>query len=208
MSTQSILEVVPSLGPDYTVILLSSFVDQTWVFENPEKSHELNVVATKRVIDEVMDLEARLIFMSSVEVFDGTSGNYNEKSMPAPLNLYGHMKFEIVQYLEQKKGRSCVVRTGWNVGWNATHRCVISLTYETLLKPDAKMANDNTFSISDVQDTAKGLLRIGDHEAVRICHLASQPHIIRNNLAALIKIGSEEGIALPGLFKNAKDFLT
>ena len=81
----------------------------------------------------------------------------------------------------------------WNVGWNATHRCVISLTYETLLKPEAKMANDNTFSISDVEDTARGLLKISEHESLQLCHLASQPYIVRNDLAAQIQSLSKYG---------------
>ena len=33
--------------------------------------------------------------MSSVEVFDGTEGRYNEKHKPNPLNYYGKLKFDI-----------------------------------------------------------------------------------------------------------------
>ena len=180
MRTESLRSILPDLGEDDLVYLLSAYSNPSWIFKNQDESRELNVVATKRVIDEVNEVGARLIFMSSVEVFDGIIGNYNEKSIPSPLNLYGHMKFEIEQYLKQQKGRSCIVRTGWNVGWNETHRCVVTLTYETLLKTNAKMANDNTFSISDVQDTAQGLLKISNHESLQLCHLASQPKIVRN----------------------------
>jgi dTDP-4-dehydrorhamnose reductase len=193
MRTESLISVFPDLGKDDVLYLLSAYSNPTWIYQNQVISRELNLIATKRVIDDTLDAGARLIFMSSVEVFDGKSGNYHEKSIPAPLNLYGHMKFEIEQYLEKKKGRICIVRTGWNVGWSVTHRCVISLTYETLMKPNAKMANDNTFSISDVQDTAKGLLKISDHESLRMCHLASEPYIVRNALATEIQSVSKHG---------------
>jgi dTDP-4-dehydrorhamnose reductase len=138
------------------------------------------------VIDEVFDAGARLIFMSSVEVFDGKTGNYDENAIPNPLNLYGRMKYEIEKHLAQAGGKGTIVRTGWNVPWDTNHRCVIKLTYETLLRPGAKMANDNTFSISDVRDTAEGLLRLADNDSVRVIHLASSPPVVRNRVADLV----------------------
>ena len=40
--------------------------------------------------------------MSSIEVFDGKKGNYDEKSTPKPLNLYGKQKLLIEKYLKKK----------------------------------------------------------------------------------------------------------
>ena len=39
-------------------------------------------------------------------------------------------------------------------------RCVIKLTYENLLKSDAKMANDNYFTITNVESFANNLMKI------------------------------------------------
>ena len=148
--SRSLRSVVPDLGFGDVVYLLAAYSNPSWIYENQAVSREVNVTCTKRIIDEVIESGAHLIFMSSVEVFDGKDGNYNEKSVPHPLNLYGKMKLEIEEYLSKAEGKSCIVRTGWNVGWNLRHRCVLSLTYETLMQPGAKMAKDNTFSISDV----------------------------------------------------------
>lgn len=193
MRAQSLRSVVPDLGSGDVVYLLAAYSSPSWIFENQALARNLNLVATKRVIDEVFDACARLIFMSSVEVFDGKYGNYNEESVPRPLNLYGQMKFEIEDYLAKSAGQSCVVRTSWNVGWTLQSRCVVKLTYETLMRPGARMAKDNTFSISDVSDTAEGLLRISQNDSLRLCHLASTPFIVRTELASLVKSFSKYG---------------
>ena len=124
--------------------------------------------------------------MSSVEVFDGKKGNYCETDIPNPLNVYGNMKKEIEDYLINQSGDYCIVRTGWNVGWNLNHRCVVTLTYETLIKDNAFMATDNNFSITDVEDTSKCLTELVEHKEVKCCHIASDKSLLRVELADLV----------------------
>lgn len=187
MQSGPLSTVVPDLGPADTVYILSAYSNPSWIFANQAAAKALNLTATTRLIDEVIEAGSRVIFMSSVEVFDGERGNYNEASLPKPLNLYGRMKHEVEKYLTAKNGRTCIVRTSWNVGWTAENRCVIKLTYETLLKPDAKMAKDNIFSIVDVRDTALGLLKLADKPELKICHFASTPPVVRTELADAIR---------------------
>lgn len=187
MISASLPSIINDLCRDDVVYILSAYSNPSWIFENQAKAKALNLAATKQLIDEAFSVNARIIFMSSVEVFDGLKGEYDEESIPNPLNMYGQMKFEIEKYLNEKRGRYCIVRTGWNVGWDISHRCPIKLTYQTLLGPDAKMAKDNIFSIIDVSDTAKGLLHIANMPALKICHLAAAPPVVRIDLARSIK---------------------
>lgn len=184
--TDSLLKVAPDLGPLDTVYMLSAFSNPSWVYQHPEEARALNVTATRALIDTVSAVGGRLVFMSSVEVFDGLVGGYSEASSPAPLNLYGRMKLEIEQYVEGLSSPFCIVRTSWNVGWSTTQRCVVKLTYDTLLAAGARMAHDNTFSIADSRDTAAGLLALASHPAVKRLHLASSQTLIRTELADLI----------------------
>ena len=186
MRVETLRSLVPDLGPGDVVHLLSGYSNPSWIFDHQAEARELNLVATKRLIDEVLAAGARLIFMSSVEVFDGETGNYREESPRRPLNLYGRMKAEIEDHIAAKKAPACVVRTGWNVGWTPAGRCVVKLTYESLLRPAAKMALDNTFSIVDAADTGEGLLRLSGDPSVRMCHLAAAPALTRTALADLI----------------------
>lgn len=186
MRSGQLRSVIPGIGPGDTVYLLSAYTDVSWIYANQDIARELNLYATKRLIDEITDAGARIIFMSSVAVFDGEQGNYNEKSLPNPLNLYGRMKFEIEEYLLKKKCKSCIVRTGWNVGWDIDSHCVIKFTYKALISPGAKMAKDNIFSIVDVRDTSEGLLRILDRPDITVCHLVSAPPVVRTELASMV----------------------
>ena len=186
MRVESLKSIVPDLRPQDIIYILSAYSNPSWIFDNQDEARNLNLFATKRLIDEIVNFGSRIVFMSSVEVFDGELGNYNEESSPRPLNLYGKMKFEIEKYLAEKQTNSTIVRTGWNVGWTYKSRCVVKLTYETLIRPYAKMAKDNVFSIIDVRDTARGLLEIGKKSSMKICHLASTPLIFRTELASYI----------------------
>lgn len=196
MVSQPLRSVVPDLGSEDVVYVLAAYTNPSWIYEHQSDAIALNLDAARRVIDDVFAAGARVIFMSSVEVFDGQEGNYSESSTPHPLNLYGRLKLEIEQYLRQGGGRSCIVRTGWNVAWDPQHRCVVKLTYESLLRPEAKMAHDNTLSVADIDDTAAGLLALGRNPSLRICHLTSTPSLVRTELAALIKSTSRFGAGM------------
>ncbi len=205
MLTESINTVIKDLNQNDTVFLLSAYSNPSWIYNNLKQARQLNLFATKRVIDDVFKAGARLVFMSSVEVFDGENGNYHEESFLNPLNEYGKMKHEIEKYLTQAEGNSCIIRTGWNVGWSLNQRCVVKLMYETLLKPNAKMAKDNIFSIIDVKDTAEGLFGIFKNLSVKKCHFASDPFIVRTELADMVISNSKYGNQMsykPVLFSN------
>ena len=92
------------------------------------------------------------------------------------------LKLDIENYLRDEYSNHCIVRTGWNAGLNRKSRCVVELTFETLLKPDAKMAIDN-FSLADVNDTAEGLSKLIKKQDIKIIHLCSDDVISRIDLA-------------------------
>jgi len=186
MRKESLGSVIPGIGPQDTVYLLSAYTNVAWIYAHQDQASELNLHATKRLIDELAQAGARIIFLSSVEVFDGEHGNYNENSPPNPLTSYGRMKFAIEKYLLEKKCKSCIVRIGWRVGWDIDSPCVVKFTYNTLMAPGAKMAKDNIFSVIDDKDTCEGLLRLSDRTEVAICHLASVPPIVRTELASMV----------------------
>jgi dTDP-4-dehydrorhamnose reductase len=184
---------VGSIKSSDTVYLLAAYSNPSWIHENREEAIALNRDGTKRLIDALRPVQPHLVFMSSVEVFDGVTGAYDEESVPHPLNFYGEMKYEIENYLTSNYLRSTIVRTGWNIGSNIASRCVVRLTYESLLKRDARMATDNVFSIIDAFDTAEGLMRLSGADDVRKIHLAADMPLLRIDLARLVQKYSIRG---------------
>jgi dTDP-4-dehydrorhamnose reductase len=184
---------VKNISPNDTVFLLAAYSNPSWIYEHKDEATALNREGTLRFIDCLRGVQPHLIFMSSVEVFDGTEGFYSEGAKPNPLNFYGRLKHEVENHLRASYPRSTVVRTGWNVGMQASSRCVVRLTYESLLKSDARMANDNVFSIVDASDTAAGLIRLIGADDVPEIHFAADLPLIRTELAELVKAFSVRG---------------
>ena len=183
---EDLLDVIPSVGRDDVVYVLAAYSNPSWIFDNRAVAEKLNLSRTKDLLDAVKSRGARVVFMSSVETFDGEKGEYAEDDATRPLNIYGVMKEQIEQELYANHERYTVVRTGWNIGWDLTSRCVVKLTYETLLKPDARMARDNVFSIVDVNDTAAALAALMPHPEIRKIHICADDKVNRVWLARRI----------------------
>jgi dTDP-4-dehydrorhamnose reductase len=168
------------------VIILTAISNPTWVYKNPKISKNINVISTKKIIDDLQGVECKVFFMSSIEVFDGKKGNYDEKSIPKPLNLYGKQKLLIEKYLKKKIKKYCIIRTSFIVGNDPKQRCPVKLTHDSLLEKNARMAKDNFFAITSVKDLCQSIYKIlynKKFKNLNICHLSSKEKISRTKLA-------------------------
>lgn len=178
--------LIDSINSNDVIYLLSAYSNPSWIYQNKLEAEKLNLISTLKFIDALKSKNPRIIFMSSVEVFDGLKGGYLEFDNPNPLNYYGKMKYQVEKYLEDTYINSTIVRTGWNVGLEKKSRCVVQLTYDSLLIPGAKMATDNKFSISSVYDTALGLYKLSKFPDIRKIHICSDGVVSRTLLASMI----------------------
>jgi dTDP-4-dehydrorhamnose reductase len=187
MRTASLRTVVPDLNADDVVVLLAGYIAPAWIYANQEAAWLLNLHASKNLVDDADDAGARVVFLSTDQVFDGKAGDCSEDTARRPLNVYGALKAAVESHVLCTP-RGVVARTGWNVGWVQGQHCPVAQCYETLLKPNARMAVDNIFNVSDVNDTARGLLEIATKPVTRrIYHLVSQPAVSRAELAQMVK---------------------
>jgi dTDP-4-dehydrorhamnose reductase len=194
MERSPLRAAVPDLGPGDVVFLLAGHISPGWIFSNPGAARALNVDASRRLADEAFAAGTRLVFMSTDQVFDGETGSYDEHSAPRPLNLYGRLKVEMESHVLGAPG-GIVARTGWNVGWEPGRHCAVAQCYEALLKSGARMAGDNIINITDVDDTARGLVALAGMAPPThsIYHLVSSPGVARADLAAAVKAASHRG---------------
>ena len=75
-------------------------LSNTWYCEqHPEESHKVNVQGTVRVAKACKLTGAKLIFMSSDQVYNGTTGSgaLKEEEVLQPVNIYGRHKLEAEQ---------------------------------------------------------------------------------------------------------------
>jgi dTDP-4-dehydrorhamnose reductase len=67
--------------------------------QDPERARRVNVDVTTHLAQLSHDIP--FIFLSSGEVFDGTTGRYSETDEPNPINVYGQTKLEAEQTILQ-----------------------------------------------------------------------------------------------------------
>jgi len=184
--TDNLEDLVTDLGPNDCVYLLSAVVNPNWVFAKPKESRRLNVDAAIRTIDCAMRHFAKLVYVSTELVFSGETGGYAESAAPAPTTEYGRQKLEVEEYIRTLSGSWSILRTGATVSYREGDNCPIAKTFYTLLTENAKMAIDNVFSLTDVRDTSRTLLKLADREGNGIYHAVGQPPISRIEMASAI----------------------
>jgi dTDP-4-dehydrorhamnose reductase len=182
-----LLDLVPDLGPDDCVILLAAMIDQSWVETHPIESSQINVDGTVKCAAAAIARGAYLLFVSSEAVFGaGSEDGCAEYDSVAPLSLYAQQKVIVEDFIRSMRRPWCIVRTGSVAGWTAKCRCTICKTYEALLKPNAQMAFDTLFTITDVWEVARWLLRLVETRTTGIVHLAANPPLTRTLMAEWI----------------------
>ena len=77
---------------------------------NPPVSQAMNVALPARLAELAQHLDARLIHVSSEQVFDGKrTAPYTERDAVSPLNLYGHQKLESERAVLQAAPRTAAI---------------------------------------------------------------------------------------------------
>lgn len=105
IDSQKLLDVLNLLKPNviFHTAALSSLSECE---KNPELAMRINVEATRNIIDAIrnVNLDIKLVFLSSDYVFDGRKGNYNEDDAVNPQTFYGKTKMlsesDVKKYLE------------------------------------------------------------------------------------------------------------
>ena len=84
---------------------------------NKDLTKKVNVLATKNLVNSIVDRDIKLIYISTDSVYDGIKGAFSENDNINPLNYYGLSKYE-GELEVAKKENSLVFRTnifGWNI---------------------------------------------------------------------------------------------
>ena len=170
-------------------VLLAAKTNNYWVLNNYKKTLKVNVENTINLIEQIKKYKAKIIYLSSAEIFDGKKGNYKETETGNPVSRYGKTKNLIEKYLiSGHYNNYLIIRTGGNISLNPKFKCMVSQTYNSLNEKKPKMAIDNLFTITHENDFNKGLLKLIYKKKLKrkIFHISSDHVVSRVQFANLI----------------------
>lgn len=182
MTSRRISDLVTDLNPADTVFLMAAMTRPDQVHHRPNQALAVNIRGTQNQIDDILQKNAHLVFLSSTQVFDGQRGGYTETDPTNPLTDYGRNKRAIEDYLQTRAGRWCILRTDATVTPRILDNCPVEKTYVSLWGRHARMATDNILGLTAVQDTVAFLCWVSAHAVTGLFHFAG-PAVSRSVLA-------------------------
>lgn len=106
--SQNKIDIVIHLGAEKALIKCEN---------NKKESYEINYQATMNLYKLSKKYQAKFIFISSDQVFDGKLGNYQEDSFCSPINYYGELKLKVENDLLKEKDKNIAIcRTALDFG--------------------------------------------------------------------------------------------
>ncbi|MGD9140122.1 MAG: dTDP-4-dehydrorhamnose reductase [bacterium] len=118
LNGEAVLEAIEALAPEI-VVHLAGFTRVEDAEDQKDEAFNTNAVGTMNMAKASRDAGARLIYVSTDYVFDGSKDSpYVETDIPAPINFYGLTKLFGERYASSLNPRHLIVRTSWLYGPN------------------------------------------------------------------------------------------
>lgn len=107
---KAVATVMEKHAPD-VVIHTAAMTNVDQCEEDREGCVQLNVEATRNIVNACEVQDSFLVHLSTDFIFDGEDGPYNEEAKPNPVSFYGETKLESEELVQQSKLRWAIVRT-------------------------------------------------------------------------------------------------
>ena len=112
----AIKKVVDGVKPD-VIVHTAALANVDYVETHRDEAYAINVRGTKNLLESTQGSDTHVVFISSDYVYDGVTGNFNEKSSLNPISWYGQNKVDAEQFVERHK-RHLILRPTVIFGWD------------------------------------------------------------------------------------------
>ncbi len=113
---EQVLQVLTTVEPD-AVVHAGAWTAVDACESDPDKAFRVNALGSRHVAEGCRLVDARLLYVSTDYVFDGTATEaYREWDTPNPQSVYGRSKLAGEQEVLAQIPSAAVVRTSWVCG--------------------------------------------------------------------------------------------
>lgn len=109
--------IINYVKPDY-ILHTAAIADTGMCENNPELSYNINVQGTMNIAKGAEKVGAKLIYLSSEQIFNGNkeAGPYSEETVPSPDTTYGKHKLEAELKVQEILEEAWILRLTWMFG--------------------------------------------------------------------------------------------
>lgn len=196
------LQVITEYEPD-VVIHGAAYTNVDGAEVNPEAAYKVNAIGTQNVAAACLKCDAKMVYVSTDYVFDGTLGRaYNEFDKTNPQSVYGKTKLAGEVLAKHILNRLYIVRTSWLYGdGNNFVRTMLKLGQE---RAELKVVNDQYGCPTSAKDLVEAILQLLGTEHYGTYHAANTGvttwygfakkifEISRNNKVEVLSQSTEE----------------
>lgn len=117
----TVKKVISEILPE-VVIHCSAYTLVDKAEDEPELCHLVNAVGTENIAKICKEIDAKMVYISTDYVFDGTKdGFYEIDNVPNPINIYGKTKLAGEKVVQEILEKYFVVRISWVFGVNGNN---------------------------------------------------------------------------------------
>lgn len=165
-------EIIHRVQPDI-VIHSAAHTKVDLAESEPEKAFAINAYGTRNVAVAAEQIKAKLVYVSTDYVFDGTGTEpYDEFSPTSPLGVYGKSKLAGEQFVRDLHSQFFIVRTSWVYGKHGANfvKTMLKLGSE---KKELSVVADQVGCPTYTLDLATTILELVSTEKYGVYHVSN-----------------------------------
>ncbi|MBI5003542.1 NAD(P)-dependent oxidoreductase [Candidatus Kaiserbacteria bacterium] len=167
------------------IIHLAADVDLNRCEKNPAHTYLVNAVGTYNMALVARECGAKLVYVSTSGVFDGTKKEpYTEEDVPNPLNQYGHSKYLGELAVQSMLDDYLIVRVSWVFGGGAQKdKKFVAKILQQLDQSEISAVSDKHGSPTYAKDAVAGIKRLLAEDKEGIYHMSNAGSATRFDIA-------------------------
>jgi dTDP-4-dehydrorhamnose reductase len=162
------------------VVMAAAYTHVDGCENDPARSYAVNVEGVRNVARAAARHAARLVFLSSDYVFDGTRGPHHVDEQPAPLNVYGLHKLEAEHTVARETPSYAIIRSCNIYGYDADGKNFVMAVYRSGIERRAMRVPidqwGNPTYADDLIDAIERAARLGESG---VFHVAGPDYVDR-----------------------------
>ena len=183
-NADSVRDIISNYRPD-VIFHCAAYTAVDKAEDNKEDCYNVNVNGTKNIVDEASKVGAKVVYISTDYVFDGTKeGIYVTDDKTSPVNYYGYTKLcgeEIVSKLDNH----LIVRISWVFGINGNNFIKTMLRLAET-RNELSVVSDQIGSPTYTEDLSKLLVDMVENDKRGIFHATNEGYCTWNEFARYI----------------------